>query len=95
VADSADPKIVAIFNTNPEVLDLVREALQDAGYATVVAHVDEIACDQAAQAVADQVHAPRADLTPEGIHRLAESRREPRPVDAGRVLEEGRVRRAP
>ena len=35
-------KIVAIFNTNPEVLDLVREALEEAGYATVVAHVDDL-----------------------------------------------------
>ena len=42
MADPADRKIVAIFNTNPEVLDLVREALQDAGYATVVAHVDDL-----------------------------------------------------
>ena len=36
------PRIVAIFNTNPEVLDLVREALQGAGYATVVAHIDDL-----------------------------------------------------
>jgi CheY-like chemotaxis protein len=36
------PTVVAIFNTNPEVLDLVREALQDAGYATVVAHIDDL-----------------------------------------------------
>jgi len=42
VADPADQKIAAIFNTNPEVLDLVREALQDAGHATVVAHVDDL-----------------------------------------------------
>ena len=35
-------KIVAIFNTNPEVLDLVREALEEAGYATVIAHVDDL-----------------------------------------------------
>jgi CheY-like chemotaxis protein len=41
VPDSAG-KIVAIFNTNPEVLDLVREALEDAGYATVVAHIDDL-----------------------------------------------------
>jgi CheY-like chemotaxis protein len=41
VPDSAG-KIVAIFNTNPEVLDLVREALQDAGYATVVANLDDL-----------------------------------------------------
>jgi CheY-like chemotaxis protein len=40
----ADPgkKIVAIFNTNPEVLDLVREALQQAGFATVIAHIDDL-----------------------------------------------------
>ncbi len=36
------PRIVAIFNTNPEVLDLVREALQSGGYATVVAHIDDL-----------------------------------------------------
>jgi CheY-like chemotaxis protein len=42
VADPAEKVVVAIFNTNPEVLDLVREALQDAGYATVVAHVDDL-----------------------------------------------------
>jgi CheY-like chemotaxis protein len=42
VADPARKIVVAIFNTNPEVLDLVREALQDAGYATVVAHVDDL-----------------------------------------------------
>jgi CheY-like chemotaxis protein len=42
VADLAEKIVVAIFNTNPEVLDLVREALQDAGYATVVAHVDDL-----------------------------------------------------
>ena len=42
MADPVDRRIVAIFNTNPEVLDLVREALQDAGYATVVAHVDDL-----------------------------------------------------
>jgi CheY-like chemotaxis protein len=35
-------RIAAIFNTNPEVLDLVREALQAAGYATVVAHIDDL-----------------------------------------------------
>ena len=40
----ADPKprIVAIFNTNPEVLDLVREALESVGFATVVAHIDDL-----------------------------------------------------
>ncbi|HWE23016.1 MAG TPA: response regulator [Myxococcales bacterium] len=42
MADLAEKVVVAIFNTNPEVLDLVREALQDAGYATVVAHVDDL-----------------------------------------------------
>lgn len=42
MADPAAKVVVAIFNTNPEVLDLVREALQDAGYATVVAHVDDL-----------------------------------------------------
>ena len=42
MADLAEKIVVAIFNTNPEVLDLVREALQDAGYATVVAHVDDL-----------------------------------------------------
>lgn len=36
------PKIIAVFNTNPEVLDLVRESLQGAGYATVVAHIDDL-----------------------------------------------------
>ena len=35
-------RICAIFNTNPEVLDLVREALQEAGYATVIAHIDDL-----------------------------------------------------
>ena len=42
MADPARKTVVAIFNTNPEVLDLVREALQDAGHATVVAHVDDL-----------------------------------------------------
>ena len=42
MADPAQKVVVAIFNTNPEVLDLVRESLQDAGYATVVAHVDDL-----------------------------------------------------
>jgi CheY-like chemotaxis protein len=42
VSDPAEKVVVAIFNTNPEVLDLVREALQDAGWATVVAHVDDL-----------------------------------------------------
>jgi CheY-like chemotaxis protein len=42
VADPTQKVVVAIFNTNPEVLDLVREALQDAGHATVVAHVDDL-----------------------------------------------------
>jgi CheY-like chemotaxis protein len=42
VPDSTQKVVVAIFNTNPEVLDLVREALQDAGHATVVAHVDDL-----------------------------------------------------
>src|SRR5690242_12575048 len=41
VAD-ARPKIIAVFNTNPEVLDLVRESLQSAGYATVVAQIDDL-----------------------------------------------------
>ena len=36
------PRIVAIFNTNPEVLDLVREALEESGFATVVAHIDDL-----------------------------------------------------
>ena len=36
------PRIIAIFNTNSEVLDLVRESLQGAGYATVVAHLDDL-----------------------------------------------------
>jgi len=36
------PKIIAILNTNQEVLDLVRESLQQAGYATVVAHIDDL-----------------------------------------------------
>src|SRR5205814_8696473 len=38
----ARPKIIAVFNTNPEVLDLVRESLQSAGYATVVAQIDDL-----------------------------------------------------
>ena len=42
VADPTQKVVVAIFNTSPEVLDLVREALQDSGYATVVAHVDDL-----------------------------------------------------
>jgi CheY-like chemotaxis protein len=42
VAQPDHKTVVAIFNTNPEVLDLVGEALQDAGYATVVAHVDDL-----------------------------------------------------
>ena len=42
LADEQKPRIIAVFNTNPEVLDLVRESLQAAGYATVVAHLDDL-----------------------------------------------------
>ena len=35
-------RIVAIFNTNPEVLELVRESLQQAGYQAVIAHIDDL-----------------------------------------------------
>lgn len=39
-----DPKsrIIAIFNTNPEVLELVRDSLQQAGMQAVVAHIDDL-----------------------------------------------------
>src|SRR6185295_5927203 len=42
--DSLDQKsrIVAIFNTNPEVLELVRESLQQAGFQAVIAHIDDL-----------------------------------------------------
>ena len=35
-------RIIAIFNTNPEVLELVRESLQQAGMQAVVAHIDDL-----------------------------------------------------
>src|SRR3954465_15660731 len=35
-------KIIAIFNTNAEVLELVRESLQEAGFQAVVAHIDDL-----------------------------------------------------
>ena len=38
----AKPRIVAIFNTNAEVLELVRESLQQAGFQTVMAHIDDL-----------------------------------------------------
>ena len=39
-----DPKsrIIAIFNTNAEVLELVRDSLQQAGMQAVVAHLDDL-----------------------------------------------------
>ena len=35
-------RIIAIFNTNPEVLELVRDLLQQAGMQAVVAHLDDL-----------------------------------------------------
>ena len=35
-------KIIAIFNTNAEVLELVRDSLQQAGFQAVVAHIDDL-----------------------------------------------------
>jgi CheY-like chemotaxis protein len=40
--DLPKPRIVAVFNTNPEVMELVRESLEGSGYATVIAHVDDL-----------------------------------------------------
>jgi len=38
----SDKVIVALFNSNSEVLELLREALQASGYAAVIAHVSEV-----------------------------------------------------
>ncbi len=38
----ADKTIIAIFNSNPEVLELLREAMQSIGHAAVIAHVDDL-----------------------------------------------------
>ena len=38
----AKSRIIAIFNTNPEVLELVRESLQQAGFQAVIAHIDDL-----------------------------------------------------
>jgi CheY-like chemotaxis protein len=35
-------RTIAIFNTNPEVLELLRESLQQAGMQAVVAHIDDL-----------------------------------------------------
>jgi CheY-like chemotaxis protein len=35
-------RVIAIFNTNPEVLELVRESLQQAGFQAVVAYIDDL-----------------------------------------------------
>ena len=35
-------RVIAIFNTNAEVLELVRESLQQAGFQAVVAHIADI-----------------------------------------------------
>lgn len=40
--DVTEKIVVAIFNSNPEVLELLREALQTTGYAAVIAHVDDL-----------------------------------------------------
>jgi CheY-like chemotaxis protein len=37
-----DKITVALFNSNSEVLELLREALQVSGYAAVIAHVEEV-----------------------------------------------------
>jgi DNA-binding response OmpR family regulator len=37
-----DKIVVAIFNTNPEVLELLRQAMQTHGYAAVIAHIDDL-----------------------------------------------------
>ncbi len=38
----ARSRIIAIFNTSAEVLELVRESLQQAGFQAVVAHIDDL-----------------------------------------------------
>jgi len=35
-------RVIAIFNTNSEVLELVRESLQQAGFQAVIAHIDDL-----------------------------------------------------
>ena len=35
-------RVIAIFNTNSEVLELVRESLQQAGFQAVMAHIDDL-----------------------------------------------------
>jgi CheY-like chemotaxis protein len=40
--DSPKARIIAIFNTNPEVLELVRDSLQQAGMQAVVGHIDDL-----------------------------------------------------
>lgn len=35
-------RIIAIFNTSPEVLELVRESLQQAGFQAVVAYIEDL-----------------------------------------------------
>lgn len=35
-------RIIAIFNTSPEVLELVRESLQQAGFQAVIAYIDDL-----------------------------------------------------
>ena len=40
--DDLKSRVIAIFNTNAEVLELVRESLQQAGFQAVVAHIADI-----------------------------------------------------
>ncbi|HUJ28420.1 MAG TPA: hypothetical protein VLW85_20505 [Myxococcales bacterium] len=40
--DDLKSRVIAIFNTNAEVLELVRESLQHAGFQAVVAHIADI-----------------------------------------------------
>jgi DNA-binding NarL/FixJ family response regulator len=38
----AEKTVIAIFNSSSEVLELLREAMQSAGHATVVGHIDDL-----------------------------------------------------
>jgi DNA-binding NtrC family response regulator len=38
----AEKTVIAIFNSSSEVLELLREAMQSVGHATVVGHIDDL-----------------------------------------------------
>src|ERR1700760_759973 len=38
----SNARIIAIFNTSPEVLELVRESLEQAGFQAVIAYIDDL-----------------------------------------------------